>query len=365
MKKKVLIILTSFLLLLTGGIAVYASNPITLINNVRMGNVSIAIQEHQLGENPDELVPFVQDQILVPCDSVSKIVTIVNEGEPAWIRVKIGFDTNAKVNLTEDEIVVKDGWERKSDGFYYWKKEVPRNGKVQFLDSFTLPCKWTSKEISKAEFKIHIQADAVQTRHFTPKFNTNDPWFGTLIEKSSYNYTSDWKPTDRKNAVVFVNGAEGFFANTGDAFSNWETLMPGDTLTDTVNIGNSYNKTVKLLFKTENEKKDLLEENVNLKIWRGTELIFDGKLADTRNEAVLAVMEPGTNFVLKYQLDVPEELNNRFSLEYGQVKWIFRAEVYDRVNTAANNSVLLYSLVAIASAAAVLYVIYKKSRKEE
>lgn len=59
-------------------------------NEVMTGDISISIQEYQWNEE-GERVPYIDGKRVVPNEKAVKIVTIVNEAEPAWIRAKAEF----------------------------------------------------------------------------------------------------------------------------------------------------------------------------------------------------------------------------------------------------------------------------------
>lgn len=355
-------------------IPVYAEgDSVEITNNVGMGNVSIRINSEQYDEATGKNIPWEQKRTVLPGETVSEIVSVTNEGEPAWIRVKLDFETKAEVNITEEECEIVDGWEKHKDGYYYWTKEVATGETVQFLESIDVPAEWTSEQVAKTDFTACVRADAVQTRHFTPNFKSDDPWFGTIIEVSAYNYTRKEDATDIGFSVAYEGGAEGLVNKGDDFFSNWMTLMPGDSLEDTVAIRNDYDRKVKMYFRTENETSTDLEEHIYLKIYRGEELIYDGTLAGTKKESVLAVMDPGTSFVIKYKLDVPAELNNKYDLTDGQVKWIFRAELLGRYTkdgkrTGVEDTTKYWiagGVAAVAVLGCAVYMLGKKKKEDE
>ena len=371
---KLTAIVSAFLMLLTtAATPVHAEgDEITIIDNVGMGNVSITLVEEQINPVTKKVEPFEQNRIILPGDTVSKIVYIKNEGEPAWIRAKVDFSTKAKVNLKESDCTFAKEWIRCEDGYWYWPHEVKQGESVKWLESFKVPAEWTEKETSKTQFHVNVHADAVQTRHFEPNFKAKDPWFGTVIEKSIYNYTRPDKHTNMNYAVWYEGGAEGLVSLGGDFFSNWETLMPGDHLTGSAVIRNSYSRKIKMYFRSENQNVTDLEKHTNLKIYRGEECIFDGKLADAKQESVLAILDPGVEFIFKYELDVPEELNNAYDLSEGQVNWIFRVELLgsyskDGRKTGVDNDMLPYyiggGVALIVICGALVYL--KKKKKDE
>ena len=370
--KKLLAVIASVLMMGTSALSVTAKDQVEVENNVAMGNVSIALISQQYDPETGKNIPWKDKRIVVPGETVSEIVSIRNEGEPAWIRAKVDFITKAKVNLTDSDATFLKGWIRKSDGYWYWPKEVKTGETVKWMESIHIPEEWRSDQVASTEFRAQIKADAVQTRHFEPKFDSDDPWFGTVIEQSLYNYTRSSNPTEIGYFVFFEGGAEGLFHKGADFFSNWDTLMPGDHLEDQISVKNNYVQKVKLYFRIENPQVTDLEKRCRLQIFRGTEKIFDGTLADAMQEMVLAILDPKSEFVLRYVLDVPAELNNAFSLSEGQDKWIFRAEMIpaggDGKGTGVDNDVTKYVVIGGAMAimiGAMFCLLIKKDEKDK
>ena len=310
-------------------VPVSAQDQIEVVNNIGMGNVSVSLISEQYDAETGKNIPWKQDRVVLPGEEISEIVTIKNEGEEAWIRAKLDFTTHSSLNLTESDVKIVDGWERHKDGFFYWKTAVKNGQSVKFIESVTVPAAWDSSKIKKTKFNLNVQTDAVQSKNFTPDFSRDDPWFGTLIETSIYNYTRTNSPTDINFFVAYEGGAEGLIHKGDNFFSNWGTAMPGDSFEDEIAIGNRYAKKVRMYFRTENDFTNDLEKQIKLKIFRGENNIYDGTLFDVRNEMVLADLNQGDNFVLKYSVEIPKELGNAYSLAEGSSKWIFRAEIVD------------------------------------
>ena len=364
------IITAVFSLLIMVGLAtpLYAKDEVTVVNNTQMGAVSIALETTYIDPISKKEVPWVQDRVVLPGDNVSEIVTIINEGEPAWIRAKAEFDSSAEVNLSEKEVVFKDGWIKKGD-YWYWPKEVKTGEKVQWIDSINIPAEWESNQVKKTKMNVKVNADAVQTRHFTPNFDSNDPWFGTIIETSIYNHSIDKKSGNTSFSISYEGGAEGMVKVRDNFFQNWATLMPGDHLEDSAVIRNNYKQPIKMYFRSENQQVTRLEENVKLKIYRGEEKIYDGTLAGTQKEMLLAEMDSNSEFIFHFEIDVPAELRNEFDLTTAEVKWIFRAEILPSYSKRTGNetSFTPYLIEAGASIGVILLalLVLKKNKKDE
>ena len=115
-------------------------------------------------------------------------------------------------------------------------------------------------------------------------------------------------------------------------------LVPGDTVSDSLAIGNAYAKPVRLFFRIEGETDNALAKQVKLKIRAGEIQIFHGTLSDAMKEIYLAYMTPNWSSVLTYELEVPAELKNAFALQDCGQKWIFRAEVNPVKNLIPNTA---------------------------
>ena len=111
-------------------------------------------------------------------------------------------------------------------------------------------------------------------------------------------------------------------------FSNWETLMPGDVVSDKVLIRNDYANPTKIYFRTANVANDDLLKKLKIKITNENDVILDGALSDTVNDEVLiAELKKGEEKELSYTVTVPAELRNVYAMTDTKTQWIFRAEI--------------------------------------
>ena len=305
-------------------------------NNVSIGDVNISLDEYTLDENGKE-VPFPLKAIVLPGDDLAKIVRITNIAQDAWVRVKLTFINEEKMTGVDESMITFSSpseWKKIGD-YYYALKPIKSGTTVEFMKSLHIPNSWTEAYCEK-EFKLIVSADAVQMRNFTPDFNSNDPWFGTIIEQCVHDsYTEPLTPGKKDFSVEFRGGAEGFIRIGDDFFSNWGELMPGDTVSDKIEIRNRYKKGVKLYFKTKNLAGEKLLKQLDLKITAtdGT-VIFDGKMDSALTKGILLGEYPtDTSGYLEYTLHVPEELRNEYATLNARVKWIFEAELDDSIKS--------------------------------
>ena len=157
------------------------------------------------------------------------------------------------------------------------------------------------------------------------------------------------------STVTFKGAQEGFEFQPGseytatDLFDNFKNVMPGDQLTETIQIKNEAADCdyVKLYMRAvvHDENDNPLSEKVaetetvttmqdflsqlTMRIYNGDELIYNaspdeaGALA---NNVLLGTLSKGESLNLRVELDVPIELGDEYANRVGEVDWIFLAE---------------------------------------
>lgn len=146
------------------------------------------------------------------------------------------------------------------------------------------------------------------------------------ISVSSYAADNSFLTLDYTNSKKLITSSD-------DLFSNFETLMPGDIVSDTLSITNSNNNTIELFFKSIpispdeyylSEDCDLLNK-INLKIDFKNKIIYEGPLVGTELSKIISLgkFKPGESGDFKFTLTVPCELTNEFNMTATRVKWYF------------------------------------------
>ncbi|MBE6038239.1 MAG: LPXTG cell wall anchor domain-containing protein [Anaerofustis stercorihominis] len=110
-------------------------------------------------------------------------------------------------------------------------------------------------------------------------------------------------------------------------------------------------------------------QQLTMRIYNGTELIFDGTpdeegaLADF---VKLGELTKGKSIVLTVELDVPIELDNRFAHRVGEVDWVFMVEeiIEEAPDTGDNANLLIYGGIFAVSVAVLFVVVLKKKKNE-
>ena len=172
------------------------------------------------------------------------------------------------------------------------------------------------------------------------------------------------------STITFKGLAEGFEAQSGseytdtDLFQNFKNVMPGDKLTENIQIKNEatdcdyikvYMRAVvhdengnPLTYSEDFEETDGKDQEpvtgdrdetvatmqdflkqLTMRIYNGEELIYNstpdqaGALA---NNVLLGTLTKGEALSLKVELDVPIEMGNEYANRVGEVDWVFLAE---------------------------------------
>jgi hypothetical protein len=309
-----------------------------VVNTGRMGQVAIELNEYELDDAGNE-IPYQNDKMVAPGENVDKIVRISNLGNDAWIRVKVEYEADEGIKGIDDSrLVITDEHWKKIGDYYYYTEPVPLGTDIDFMKSFSVPEDISTSEARK-HFAIHITSDAIQERNFTPDFNAEDPWFGTVIEERIYQPFDIDPESQEPFSVEFKDGSEGLVKVGDDFFSNWGTLLPGDTFTDKITVGNNYTKEVEIFFNTETIADDELLKQIQITIKNGDQVIYEGPLSGTVDKVSLGKFKKGESTDLFYTIHIPAELKNEFALAETKTKWIFSTSLGSdgTTSTSSNN----------------------------
>ena len=157
------------------------------------------------------------------------------------------------------------------------------------------------------------------------------------------------------SAITFKGAQEGFDFQPGseytatDLFDNFKDVMPGDKLTETIQVKNEASDCdyIKLYMRAvvHDENDNPLSEKVaetetvttmqdflsqlTMRIYNGDELIYNASPDEAGalvNNVLLGTLSKGESLNLKVELDVPIDLGNEYANRVGEVDWIFLAE---------------------------------------
>lgn len=145
------------------------------------------------------------------------------------------------------------------------------------------------------------------------------------------------------SVVTFKSLEEGWEFSPGseysatDLFDEFKSVMPGDRLTDRIEVKNiapdcNY---INVYFRVEPSPDSNMQSflaQLKMRIYNGTDLIYESSpdRADTlANNVFLGSLMKDESLNLTVELDVPTEMDNAYANAIGEIDWIFLAEGID------------------------------------
>lgn len=334
------------------------SDSTSVTNHGKIGAVDIELHQS-----------FPEEQtMLLPGQEVSLKSSVENKDQPAWIRVKLEYPAGEKEGLEEldDSLVTfADGAWEKIGSYYYYKKPADSKETVPFTEAITFPGDWDNSMV-QATLGMVFTAEAVQEKNFTPDFDSDDPWYGTVIEAfDGTDYVMKEEGNDRFS-IVYKNGSEGLISVGDDFFSNWSDIMPGDELDGELTIENRMKIPVELYFDMENSGEQELLDMMDITIKNGKDVVYDGPLSGSvKPEVLLKRYQTGESTTFTYHLSVSPEITNTHALSEFTSMWTFSAKeippkpktIIEIIKTGEYNLMIgIIGLALVAGAAGILWL---------
>lgn len=205
-------------------------------------------------------------------------------------------------------------------------------------------------------------------------------------------------PAYADGTVSYKGGAEKFVFLPGssytdtDLFDGFKNVMPGDTLTQTVEVRNRFLGTgsvrIYLRAVAHDEQENPLSSAVaasgetvatmsdflsqlHMEVWQGDKCIYTGspdELDGLKNNVLLGTIPRFKSTTLTVKLQVPDELGNEYANRVGEVDWVFTAEELDpqgNPKTGDTSNLTLWivvMVVCLAAVAVVAFLILKKKK---
>lgn len=339
---------------------VYAAGlyEISFTNNFQTGIVDIDIEQYQM--TPDGEMAAVPGEVM-PNQDVSYIPRVRNLEADAYVRVKVDImmDKEVPVPITLDSVYgINPDWVQRGEYFYLTK--ALRTGETSDLfTGFHVPEEWENE--TAGSFRIKVSADAVQELNFEPDFGALLPWGSIEIQKAkqerniSYNVAKE-KGEQYRFTYTSDNGLE---SETGDLFSNFGSFMAGDTFEDVLEMKNASGRDVKLYFRTEATDSDLIKM-MKLVISCDGKTVYEGDLASeeiaTWHE--LTVVERGKLKKLQFEVSLPDESDNFYTVLKDEVVWKFKCtETEQVVQTGDNGNMTVFCMAACLAVLVILLTV--------
>ena len=335
-----------FVIILFSGTETDAKTSVDVTNHFETGIVDIRIKEYQIVNGQEEI--WTDPPMVLPGDRVSKIPRIYNDGTDCYVRVKICFREAGE--LTEANLFgMSAKWMKADDGWYYYKEILKTGTTVDVFKGFEIQ-KNLSEDMTEKTFYIDIDADAIQSKNFTPDFEAASPW-GTVeilkCEKEGQYDISILKKSDTQSFEIRYEGDIGkLIKNKEDFFVNFPYLMPGDKYSDFIRIVNDdKTKDLNIYFRSEAKDDSELLDKIFLRITMErngeTKNIYYGSLRalELSKDCLLGVIPKGSEGEFYFEIEVPKTLNNKYTILDSNVKWIFSIEPIQNTEPMIGNSV--------------------------
>ena len=374
MQKKLLIIFLSLSIAVCSCGLIYGMTSVEVTNEFQTGIVDIRLEEFQKVNDKEEA--WEDNPTVLPGDTISKIPRIFNDGNDCYVRAKLTFRDTAELNDAH-LFGISDKWLKADDGYYYYTEILPHGEDVDIFEGLNIPEDFAQKEEGEP-FYIDIDVDAIQSKNFTPQFDLAKPWGDIEIlacgKEGQYDISTFKQADDESFSVVYQGKAKKLVKNADDFFGNFPYLIPGDTYSDTLELENDSANEIKLYFRSSAEDVSELLDKIQLKITTeiaGKKVVFyegDLRAEDLSKDVILGRIPAGKDGKFHFEIYVPHELNNQFSISSSFVKWIFSTEEIDNPKTGDNSQLVLWTSsagLALSGLILVNTLLAKKKKTEE
>ena len=185
-------------------------------------------------------------------------------------------------------------------------------------------------------------------------------------------------------SVTYRQGAERFIFAPGTTqsptsiFSDFQNVMPGDSITQSIFVRNLASNKVKVRIYMRSLGAQLgtneFLNQMTLKVEKQDDtILFDAPAdqpADLTNWAYLGTLYSGGQLTLDVTLDVPITMGNEFQDQVGYLDWEFMVVELpispdDPAKTGDTSNVGLYAALMGVSLAAIIILIVAKKRKKK
>ena len=285
--------------------------------------ISTSAVEIELKEFNGSNEPFSEDgKVVMPGEEISLVPRVNNLGIECYLRMKITYTINNEEYSVLDYVSGNySTWEYK-DGYYYYGSTLKEEESIDLFNKISIPDNLSNSYQGK---KVIIQfvVEAIQAKNF------DGNWDGIEI-KESVNRTIDIN-NPGSSTVIYENDADKHITLDDGYFDNLGSLLPGDSVSENVEILNSSKNENKYLLNIDyddlsDEERKLLE-NINLVIKNSNGEVLNTSNLASKEDLDLGTYKPGEGDTLTIELSLPKELDNEYSKILTKVKWIFSLEI--------------------------------------
>lgn len=374
MTKKARIIVWAVLVAIFLCGAVYAASSFQASTRLETGFVEIDLKEYHKQDGTESAWSGKAD--VMPGERVSLIPRIHNEGTSCYVRAKITFKGTDKIGEEHLRGIGKN-WYKADDGYYYYTKALKNGKAADIFQSLQIP-KDLPKAMETTTFTMDIDVHAIQSKNFDPDFDMSQPWGSVNIvehdKEGDYDYDIYEESEGNSFKIVYDGESHKILGNEEEFFTHIPYLLPGDTYSETLDFNNTTNHDIKLYFRTIYDGHSELSDKIKLKItmvMNGKQkIIYDGTLRGEHftRDSLLGLIPSGAKGKFIFEISVPKEMSNTYSLLDSEMQWIFSTEPIEDItgiDTGDRTNIAVYVLLAGAAAAVLAIMIIIKRRKKD
>ena len=173
--------------------------------------------------------------------------------------------------------------------------------------------------------------------------------------------------------VTYSGNSGNFVFAPEDLFADFKGVMPGDTLTEQIEVKNNANDKVdvKIYIRAlgATEGAEFLNQMKLTVTQTGGNNLFEAQADETAqltNWKPLGTFKSGARTTLDVTLEVPIEMGNEFQDAIGELQWEFRVEEYPikpGPSTGDETPLALYGAVAAVCAAGLIFLLVSKKKR--
>lgn len=364
------VIITGVIILTLLFCSVYAAKTyeLTFNNNFQTGSVDIDIEQYEvLGDGTEQIV---NGGVVMPNQDVSYIPRVTNPRSEGYVRVKaqIIMDKEIPLPITLNNIYgLNSNWVQRGE-YFYCTKVLDTGETSDIFQGIHIPEEWTQETASG--FTIELTADVIQDDNFEPDFDAALPWGSVDIEQAKEVDNLDYNVAHKitSSPTWKYTSSKGLETKTEDLFKNFDYYMAGDSYKDTLTMQNKSKHDIKVYFRTDNLPSDLLAQ-MDLKIYCNGKKVYEGDLYSSSLDewAELTIIGAGEDQEFTFEVSLPKESKNYYSVLKDKVVWKFRIEELPDESGVQTGDVskMMPMVIAVLAALIVIAIVLKPRRKKE
>lgn len=339
---------------------------ITFKNHFQTGAVDVKVEQYEITDDGE--TQSMPGEVM-PNQDVSYIPRVTNLRAPSYVRVKVEIDMEQNITkpITLEQVVsLNEDWVQCGE-YFYLTKPLKTNESSDLFSGFHVPEEWTQD--TACGFQVKVTVDALQNVQFVPDFQSASPWGSIEIEqaKEEDHIVYGIAKQIEASPVFQYTAQKGFESSTMDLFKNFDYFMAGNSYKDNLTMKNDAECPVQIYFKTETAKGFLVDQ-MQLRITCAGTVIYEGSLySESLNSYhYLTEIEAGESEKLEFEVKLPEDSKNSYSVLNEDVVWKFKCrEMHidmQEVQTGDETSICILFAIMISATTVMCLYLWKRKR---